>query len=60
MRVETFAFDLNDKVLVKEIQRLGMVESLMIDFLGVQYRIAYWDNSDRKSVWLKAYELEKR
>jgi hypothetical protein len=33
---------------------------LMIDFLGPQYRIAYWDNSDRKTVWLQASELSPR
>ncbi len=59
-RTETFTFDLNDRVLVKEIQRPGVIEAVMIDFLGVQYRVVYWDNSDRKNTWLKADELEKR
>lgn len=59
-RIEHFDFDLGDKVLVREIKRPGVVEALTIDFLGPQYRIAYWDNSERKTVWLKAGELEGR
>ncbi len=60
MRTENFQFDLMDRVIVKEIGRPGVVEALMIDYLGVQYRVAYWDNSDRRTVWLHAAELELR
>lgn len=60
MRTENFQFDLQQRVMVKEIQRPGVVEALMIDYLGVQYRVAYWDNSDRRTVWLHAAELELR
>jgi hypothetical protein len=59
-RTEHFKFNLSDKVIVKEVQRPGRVESLMIDFLGPQYRVAYWDNGERKTVWLNADELELR
>lgn len=59
-RIEHFKFDLNDKVIIREVQRPGVVEALTIDFLGPQYRVVYWDNSDRKTVWLKAVELDRR
>lgn len=59
-RTEQFKFDLNSKVMIREIQRPGVVEALMIDFLGPQYRIAYWDNSERKTAWLHADELDYR
>lgn len=59
-RTEHFKFDLQEKVLVKEIQRPGRVESLMIDYVGPQYRVAYWDNGERKSTWLGVEELEDR
>lgn len=59
-RVEHFKFDLSQRVLIREVQRPGMVEALTIDYLGVQYRVAYWDNSDRKTVWLKEDEIEPR
>ena len=60
MRTEHFRFDLGDRVLIREIQRPGKVEALMVDFLGVQYRIVYWDNSKRENAWLGADELEAR
>jgi len=56
-RIEHFKFDLGDKVIISEVQRPGTIESLLIDFLGPQYRVAYWDNSKRETVWLKADEL---
>jgi len=59
-RIEHFKFDLNEKVIIREVQRPGMVESLTIDFLGPQYRVFYWDNSERKTVWLKEDEIERR
>lgn len=59
-RVEHFNFDLNQRVLIREIQRPGRVEALMVDFLGPQYRVAFWDNGDRHTAWLPADELEAR
>ena len=59
-RLETFEFNLGDKVIINELQRPGKVEALMIDFLGVQYRVAFWDNSQRQTVWLSADELSTR
>lgn len=59
-RTITFAFNLEDKVIIREVQRPGMVEAITIDFLGVQYRVIYWDNSERKTAWLRADELEAR
>jgi len=59
-RAQVFAFDLNDKVMIKEIQRLAHVEALTIDFLGVQYRVRYFDNSEFKTAWLREEELEER
>ena len=59
-RIEHFKFNLEDKVLIREVQRPGTVEALTIDFLGPQYRVVYWDNSERKTAWLKADELDPR
>ena len=59
-RTEQFKFDLKDRVIIREIQRPGVVEALMIDFLGPQYRVIYWDNSKRETAWLCADELDYR
>lgn len=55
-----FDFKVGDRVLVKEIQRPGRVELVQMDFLGTQYRVAFWDNSKRENVWLYPDELEQR
>jgi hypothetical protein len=59
-RIEHFKFDLNERVLILEVQRPGVVEALTVDFLGPQYRVVYWDNSERKTAWLRDNELERR
>lgn len=56
-RVERFQFDLGDKVMIPEINRPGTVEALTVDYLGPQYRVAYWDNGERRTAWVKADEL---
>lgn len=56
----TIEFELGDRVLIKEIQRPGRVEMIQHDLLGITYRVAYWDNSKRETVWLYADELEAR
>lgn len=52
-----FKFDLNQQVLVKDILRPGVVDSLIVDSLGEQYRVTFWDNGDRKSFWLRENEI---
>lgn len=59
-RTETFKFDLKDKVIIREIQRPGIVESMSIDFLGVRYLVTFWDNSERQTCWLFPDDLESR
>lgn len=59
-RVEQFKFNLRDKVIIREIQRPGVVEAMIVDNLGAQYRVVYWDNSERKTAWLYADEIDSR
>jgi len=53
-------FDLKDRVLIREVQRPGVVDAITLDYLGIQYRVAYWDNSKRETVWLPEEELTPR
>lgn len=55
-----FAFALNDRVVVQEIDRPGKVAAIMVDGLGIQYLVNYWNDGERKSVWVQADELEAR
>ena len=53
-------FDLKDRVLIREVQRPGVIDAITLDYLGIQYRVAYWDNSKRETVWLPEEELTAR
>lgn len=55
-----FAHSIGDKVMLAEIQRPGRVDQSTVDFSGVMYRVAYWDNSERKTVWVYADEITER
>lgn len=59
-RVENFLFDVEDRIIVREIQRPGVVEALLVDSRGPQYRICYWADRSRKSEWLYPWEIELR
>lgn len=59
MTIET-PINLGDRVLIKEVQRPGKVDIVQVDSVGTTYRVAYWDNGDRKVAWLYAEELEAR
>lgn len=53
-----FQFRLRQIVKVKELSRPGIVTGCLVDHDGISYRVAYWNNGDRKSEWLFAEELE--
>ena len=57
-RTMTFGFGIGDSVYLKEIERVGFIDSLSIDLCGVTYRVVFWDNGCRQSVWLYECELE--
>ena len=53
-------YKLKDQILIKELQRPGVVQAVILDSLGLQYQIRYWDNSSRECVWLFGDEIEPR
>jgi len=59
-RTEHFKFNLCDRVLLKEIQRPGVVDALLVDGLGAQYWVNYWNDSKRERALLFEWELELR
>lgn len=54
-----FKFDRLEKVIIKEISRVGIIDSITIDQNGIMYRVMYWDDATRNSVWVYAFEIEK-
>lgn len=58
MKTYTFEHDLKSKVTLKEISRPGIVDGLIVDNLGIQYAIVYWDSGERKRTWVFGFEIE--
>ncbi len=55
-----FAHSIGDRVLVKEIQRPGIIKALTIDYLGPQYSVHFWNDGNRRIEWLTESEVEAR
>lgn len=51
-------FDIREDVLITQINRAGVIKAIIVDSLGLQYQVHYWDNSQRETVWLFGEELE--
>lgn len=58
MKTVEFEHDIGDRVKVKTIEMIGCVDSLCMDIMGKQYRVVYWNNGARNSVWMYAWEIE--
>ncbi len=54
----SFEYDLGQKVLIKEINRPGFINALLLNSSGTQYRVIYWDNCSRKDEWLYSCEIK--
>jgi hypothetical protein len=58
MNIE-FTFDIGQSVKVKPIGMIGVVDSMSLDNNGKQYRVIYWNDSERHSVWMYEWEIEE-
>lgn len=58
MRVVEFEYDIGQEVMVKPIGMRGTVDSLSFDQNGMQYRVVYWNDGHRQSVWMYSWELK--
>jgi len=52
-----FEYEIGQMVKVKAIGMLGSVDSLSLDCNGKQYRVVYWNDGQRHSVWMYGWEL---
>lgn len=51
-------FNLKDEVLIKSISMKGVIDSILWDISGMQYRVIYWNDSQRYATWMYEYEIE--
>ncbi len=38
----------------------GFIDAIMVDSSGIQVRVIYWHNGERKAVWMHEHEVEVR
>jgi hypothetical protein len=51
-------YNLQDEVTIKAIQMRGKIDQISWSSLGQEYRVVYWNDSIRNSVWMYEWELE--
>jgi hypothetical protein len=51
-------FQLRQRVKIKELNREGVVNGIMIDDSGICFRVRYFDNGSLQTVWFYDFELE--
>jgi len=56
MNVE-FQFEIGQEVKVVPVGMIGVVDSLSLDNNGKQYRVVYWNDGNRHSVWMYGWEI---
>lgn len=56
----SFIYGIGQKILVKEIQRPGVVTCMRVTSFGKECLVAYWNDGNRKEEWMYEWELEPR
>ena len=51
--------NLHTFVKIKETGTKALVEEISIGIYGTSFRIAYWNNGERYSVWVNELEIEE-
>lgn len=59
-RTQVFSFDIGDQIKVIEINRPGVVTGMLVDDAGPQYRVAFWNDSARRTEWVYDHEISLR
>ena len=56
----SFEHDIGDEVLVSAINVIAHVDMVSKDRMGCMYRCIYWNDSERREVWMYPWEIEAR
>jgi hypothetical protein len=51
-------YTIADEVRIIAINTIARVDGLTLDNSGPMYRVVYWDNSERRSVWVYPWEIK--
>ena len=53
-----FTYGIRDKVSIKAINTVGIVDGISIDNYGPMFRVVYWNDGERNAVWVYEWELQ--
>lgn len=57
MRTVEFKYDRGARVKITDIGMTGRIDALLLEATGEMYRVVYWNDGTRNSVWMYDYEL---
>ena len=52
-----FKYGIGDQVKVLAINIIARIDSMSVDVTGKMYRIIYWDDGARNSIWVYDWEV---
>lgn len=58
MQTVEFKYNIGDNVLIKGLETKAQIDALMVSHYQ-EFRVVFWNNGDRKSIWLEEWEIEK-
>jgi hypothetical protein len=58
MRTVDFEYDIQETVKIPAIGMTGRIDAVMLADAGQEFRVVYWNNGSRCSVWMYGWEIE--
>lgn len=59
MGASTLAYEIGEHVWLKDAGKKALIQQILFSFDGVQYQVAYWDDSVRRIEWVFPCEIKK-
>ena len=60
INVMAFEFSIGQRVTIKAIETIGLVQAITITSEGIEYRVTYFDDDKvRRQEWICALEIER-
>lgn len=51
-------YDIQDYVIIKAIGMEGRIDQISWSASGIEYRVVYWNDSVRNTIWMYEWEIE--
>ena len=57
MHTEEYIYDIGERVVITPLNVVGFVDAVLTDVGGDQYKVIYWNDGSRYTLWLYACEI---